>query len=75
MISFSSNDAREFSVMLTPGNYTIIHDKSAPIISADSQVKEIAVNRIGISRMELYFDTGIRQIPFFWTNDCSNDQF
>lgn len=58
--SFSSNAAGEFSVMLSPGNYKIIPEKSAPIISAESQVKEITVNPIGITKIDLYFDTGIR---------------
>lgn len=58
--SFSSNASGEFSVMLAPGNYKIIPDNSAPIISAESQVKEITVKPIGISKLDLYFDTGIR---------------
>lgn len=58
--SFSSNAVGEFSVMLAPGNYKIIPDKSAPIISAESQVKEITVNPTGITNIDLYFDTGIR---------------
>ncbi|MBK5208183.1 MAG: hypothetical protein JJE44_01600 [Flavobacteriaceae bacterium] len=58
--SFSSNEVGEFSVMLAPGNYKIIPDKSAPIISAASQVKEITVNPTGITNIDLYFDTGIR---------------
>jgi hypothetical protein len=58
--SFSSNVTGEFSVILAPGNYIIIADKSAPIISAESQVKEITVNPTGITNVDLYFDTGIR---------------
>jgi len=58
--SFSSNAAGEFMVMLAPGNYKIIPDKSAPIMSAESQVKEITVNAVGITNLDLYFDTGIR---------------
>jgi len=58
--SFSSNAAGEFMVMLAPGNYKIIPDKSAPIMSAESQVKEITVNQRGITNLDLYFDTGIR---------------
>lgn len=58
--SFSSNAAGEFKVMLAPGNYKMIPDNSAPILSAESQVKEITVNPIGITNMDLYFDTGIR---------------
>lgn len=58
--SFSSNAAGEFMVMLALGNYKIIPDKSAPIMSAESQVKEITVNQSGITNLDLYFDTGIR---------------
>ena len=58
--SFFSNAAGEYSVMLAPGNYKIIPDKSAPIMSAATQVKEITVNPFGITNMDLYFDTGIR---------------
>ncbi len=58
--SFSSNAAGEFSLMLAPGAYKIIPDKSAPIISAESQVKEITVHPTGITSVDLYFDTGIR---------------
>lgn len=58
--SFSSNVAGEYNVMLAPGNYKIIPDKSTPIISAESQVKEITVNQSGITNLDLYFDTGIR---------------
>ena len=58
--SFTSNAAGEFSVVLAPGAYKIIPDKSAPIISAESQVQEITVNLIGITNLDLYFDTGIR---------------
>jgi hypothetical protein len=58
--SFSSNAAGEFTVMLAPGNYKIIPDKSAPIMSAESQVKEITVNAVGITSIDLFFDTGIR---------------
>lgn len=58
--SFSSNSAGEFAVMLAPGSYKIIPDNAAPIMSAASQVKEITVNPVGITYMDMYFDTGIR---------------
>jgi len=58
--TFSSNAGGEFMVMLAPGNYKIIPDNSAPIMSAESQVKEINVNPVGITNMDFYFDTGIR---------------
>ena len=58
--SFSSNAAGEFMVMLPPGNYKIIPDNSAPIMGAEFQVKEITVNAVGITNIDLFFDTGIR---------------
>ena len=58
--SFSSNAAEEFSVILAPGNYKITPGNSAPIMSAESQVKEIMVNAVDITNIDLYFDTGIR---------------
>ena len=58
--SFSSNAAGEFMVMLAPGNYKIIPDNSAPIMGAEFQIKEVTVNAVGITNINLYFDTGIR---------------
>jgi hypothetical protein len=58
--SFTSNAAGEFSVVLAPGTYKIIPDKSAPIISAEFQIQEITVNPVGMTNLDLYFDTGIR---------------
>ncbi|MHB1106500.1 MAG: hypothetical protein ACYCZ2_09065 [Lutibacter sp.] len=58
--SFSSNAAGEFMVMLAPGNYKIIPDNSAPIMGAELQIKEVTVNAVGITNINLYFDTGIR---------------
>jgi len=58
--SFSSNTNGEFNVMLAPGNYKIIPDKSAPIMGAEFQVKEVTLDPVGITRLDLFFDTGIR---------------
>lgn len=58
--SFLSNTAGEFMVMLAPGKYKVIPDKSSPIMGAESQIKEISVNPVGITSLDLYFDTGIR---------------
>lgn len=58
--SFSSDINGEFNVMLAPGNYKIIPDKSAPVMGADFQVKEVTVGLDGITRQDLFFDTGIR---------------
>ena len=58
--SFSSGANGEFSIMLAPGDYKIIPDKSAPIMGAEFQVKEISIDQVGITRQDLFFDTGIR---------------
>jgi len=58
--SFFSNIDGAYSVFLSPGDYKIIPDKSAPIISAEFQIKEITVNAIGITQLNMFFDTGIR---------------
>src|SRR5680860_895801 len=58
--SFSSNADGKFNVMLAPGDYKIIPDKSARIMGAGFQVKEVTVDPVGITRQDLFFDTGIR---------------
>jgi hypothetical protein len=60
LTSFSSNAVGEFSVILAPGAYKIKPDNSAPILSAELQVKEMTVNPIGLTHIDLFFDTGIR---------------
>jgi len=60
IISFHSDDEGKFSVALPPGEYMIIPDKSAPIISPEHQIKEVTVNPDSITSLDLYFDTGIR---------------
>jgi hypothetical protein len=58
--SFSSNADGKFNVMLASGDYKIIPDKSAPIMGAEFQVKEVTLDPVGITRQDLFFDTGIR---------------
>ena len=58
--SFSSNADGKFNVMLAPGDYKIIPDKSAPIMGAEFQVKEVTLDPAGITKLDLFFDTGIR---------------
>jgi len=58
--SFSTNADGKFNVLLAPGNYKIIPDKSAPILGADFQIKEVTIGPVGITRQDLFFDTGIR---------------
>ena len=38
----------------------IVPDKSAPIMGAEFQVKEVTLDPVSITRQDLFFDTGIR---------------
>lgn len=58
--SFISNENGEYMVSLSPGNYKVVPDKSAPILSAEFQKKEVTVEVEGFTNLDLYFDTGIR---------------
>ncbi len=58
--TFQSDAEGHFRVPLSPGEYTIIPDGSAPIIHPTSQKKEVTVNRNEYTKVQLVFDTGIR---------------
>lgn len=58
--SFTSNESGFYKVMLSPGNYFVVPDASAPLMQGEFQKKEITVQPLGISTIDLYFDTGIR---------------
>jgi hypothetical protein len=58
--SFTSSTDGSFKVMLLPGNYIIIPDKTAPLMGAQFQIKEVKIVAIGITNLDLNFDTGIR---------------
>ena len=58
---FQSDDAGQFTVLLTPGAYTVVPAADAPIISPSSQVKSVTVADTGmLTTVRLTFDTGIR---------------
>lgn len=46
--------------MLSPGSYTIVPDADAPIMGATSQTKSVVVGPVGLTTVQLEFDTGIR---------------
>jgi hypothetical protein len=58
--AFRSDAAGHFEVGLTPGNYLVVPDSDAPIISPASQTKDVVVGPSGLTTVELHFDTGIR---------------
>ena len=60
ILSFTSSADGSFKVKLLPGNYIIIPDKTAPLMGAQFQIKEVKIEPIGITKIDLNFDTGIR---------------
>jgi hypothetical protein len=58
--AFQSDAQGHFDVRLAPGNYVVVPDADAPIISPKSQTKEVTVGPSGLTMVELQFDTGIR---------------
>lgn len=58
--AFESNDAGEFSVALSPGDYVVVPAADAPIMSPASQTRQVVVGESGRTTVELHFDTGIR---------------
>ena len=49
-----------FEVLLAPGEYTIVPDKKAPILSPTRQTKRVSVPDDGFADVVLRFDTGMR---------------
>ena len=57
---FASDDNGNFTVVLPPGEYTIVPDESAPILFPEQQTKLVIVPETGFIDVILRFDTGIR---------------
>jgi hypothetical protein len=57
---FESDDQGNFEVMLPPGEYTIVPDKSTPIPFAERQKTAVTVPEDGFADVTLRFDTGMR---------------
>jgi hypothetical protein len=57
---FESDENGYFKVLLPPGEYRIIPDKSAPIPYPDRQTKDVTVPEDGFANVTLRFDTGMR---------------
>jgi hypothetical protein len=58
--AFQSDAQGHFELRLSPGNYIVVPDTAAPIISPKSQTKEVTVGANGLTMIDLHFDTGIR---------------
>ena len=60
VVRFESDDNGNFTVLLLPGEYTIVPDASAPILFPEQQTKLVIVPEDGFADVILMFDTGIR---------------
>ncbi len=57
---FSTDEQGYFWIPLLPGTYTIVPDKSAPLMSPSDQKKKVTVQVGELVQVTLTFDTGIR---------------
>ena len=58
---FRSDASGQFTILLQPGDYTIVPAPDAPIISPGMQIKSVSVADSGaLTMVRLTFDTGIR---------------
>jgi hypothetical protein len=58
--AFQSDEQGHFEVRLSPGSYVVVPEADAPIISPQSQTREVTVCTSGLTMVDLHFDTGIR---------------
>ena len=57
---FHSAADGHFTVLLAAGVYRIVPDATAPIMFPQSQAKTVEVRSVGLTEVQLEFDTGIR---------------
>ena len=56
---FQSDSAGRYQVLLAPGTYVVVPDSSAPIFPK-GQTRQVNVGPVGLTQLDLEFDTGIR---------------
>ena len=56
---FQSDSAGHYEVLLAPGAYTVTPDSGSPVFPK-GQAKVATVGPVGLTRLDLQFDTGIR---------------
>ncbi len=56
---FQSDTAGRYEVLLSPGAYTVTPDSGSPVFP-NGQAKAATVGPVGLTRLDLQFDTGIR---------------
>jgi hypothetical protein len=56
---FVSDSAGHYEVLLAPGAYAVVPDSGAPIFP-QGQARQVTVGPVGMTHVDLQFDTGIR---------------
>lgn len=57
---FRSDTLGAFTVALAPGAYRVVPGPDAPIMDPAGQAKDVEVGAVGLTTVQLAFDTGIR---------------
>lgn len=57
---FDSDADGHFHLELPPGGYVVLPDPDAPLLAPESQPRDVTVGDVGLTSVELRFDTGIR---------------
>jgi hypothetical protein len=58
--TFRSDAQGRYEIQLQAGEYTIVPDSDAPIMTPGSQAKDVTVGASGTTMLDFHFDTGIR---------------
>jgi hypothetical protein len=58
--TFQSDAQGRFDVPLAPGVYLVVPGPGAPVIFPSSQARQVTVGPVGLTTVQLLFDTGIR---------------
>ena len=60
LAGFRSDADGRFTVMLAPGIYRILPAADAPMMAPHAQAKTVEVLAVGLTAVQLHFDTGLR---------------
>jgi hypothetical protein len=58
--TFRSDAQGRYEIQLQAGEYTIVPDSDAPIMTPGAQAKDVTVGASGTTMLDFHFDTGIR---------------
>ena len=58
--TFATGADGRFAIRLEPGRYAVVPDADAPLLQPELQRQNVAVGPVGVTEVELVYDTGIR---------------